>query len=76
MIVFEQTIPVLLVPGAAYRVPGTATNAYSARGTRHPAICPVIHLRRGVEAQRPDPQFKVMNVIDPFGNRIRFSEPV
>ena len=34
------------------------------------------YLRPGVEDQRPDLPFKCMNVIDPFGNRIRFAEPV
>ncbi|HUJ13756.1 MAG TPA: glyoxalase superfamily protein [Thermoanaerobaculia bacterium] len=34
------------------------------------------YLRPGVEDQRPDLPFKVMNVIDPFGNRIRFAEGV
>jgi len=33
------------------------------------------YLRPAVEDQRPDLPFKVMNVIDPFGNRIRFAEP-
>ena len=33
-------------------------------------------LRPGVEDQRPDLPFKVMRVIDPFGNTIRFAEPV
>ena len=34
------------------------------------------YLRPGVNDQRPDLPFKSMNVIDPFGNKIRFSEPV
>ena len=33
------------------------------------------YLRPGLEDQRPDLPFIVMNVIDPFGNRIRFAEP-
>jgi hypothetical protein len=33
------------------------------------------NLRPGIEDQRPDPPFLVMNIIDPFGNRIRFAEP-
>ena len=34
------------------------------------------YLRPGVEDQRPDLPFKVLNIIDPFGNRIRFAERV
>ena len=33
------------------------------------------YLRPGIEDQNPDLPFKVLNVIDPFGNRIRFAEP-
>lgn len=33
------------------------------------------NLRPGLEDQRPDLPFIVMNVIDPFANRIRFAEP-
>ena len=32
------------------------------------------YLRPGIEDQRPDLPFRTMNVIDPFGNRIRFAE--
>ena len=34
------------------------------------------YLRSGVEDQRPDLPFKVLNIIDPFGNRIRFAERI
>jgi catechol 2,3-dioxygenase-like lactoylglutathione lyase family enzyme len=34
------------------------------------------YLRPGIEDQSPDPPFKVLNIVDPFGNRIRFAEPV
>jgi len=32
------------------------------------------YLRPGIEDQRPDLPFRLMNVLDPFGNRIRFAE--
>jgi len=34
------------------------------------------YLNPGVNDQRPDLPFKVVNITDPFGNKIRFSEPV
>ena len=33
------------------------------------------YLRPGIQDQRPDLPFIAVNVIDPFGNRIRFAEP-
>jgi catechol 2,3-dioxygenase-like lactoylglutathione lyase family enzyme len=34
------------------------------------------YLRPGVNDQRPDLPFKVVNITDPFGNKIRFAEKV
>ena len=34
------------------------------------------YLRPGLDDERPDLPFKTVNAIDPFGNRIRFSERV